>query len=151
MLWVKSNTHFARCGSYRTGEVPLGSRRKGERLTAPARLFWLSIRITMMVLDADLYFALDRWSTSSIQPQMFSPTPNQKYETFTLVNSERSDDSLGAIQWHWNQPKLNGNNFFHWSNSLFQFLFFPVQFLYPENFPATSCQSDLNQYHPPPH
>jgi len=24
VLWVKSNTHFARCGSYRTGEVPLG-------------------------------------------------------------------------------------------------------------------------------
>ena len=71
VLWVKSNTHFARCGSYRTGEVPLGSRQvKGKRLTVPTSSNWLSIRIAMMVLDADLHFALDRWSASLIQPQM---------------------------------------------------------------------------------
>jgi hypothetical protein len=69
-------THFARCGSYRTGEVPLGSRHKGERLTAPARLLWLSIRIAMMVLDADLHFALDRRSASEIQPQIYGSSNN---------------------------------------------------------------------------
>ena len=49
----KSNTHFARCGSYRTGEVPLGSRCKGNRLTVPTSANWLSIRNAMMVQDAD--------------------------------------------------------------------------------------------------
>jgi hypothetical protein len=56
----KSNTHFARCGSYRIGEDPLGSRCKGKRLTVPTSTNWFSIRIAMMVLDAELHFALDR-------------------------------------------------------------------------------------------
>lgn len=155
VLWVKSNTHFARCGSYRIGEVPLGSRHKGERLTAPARLLWLSIRIAMMVLDADLHFALDRRSASSIQPQMFGfilfLIGLNQMKNVHAVNSERSDDRLGAIQWRWNQSTLNGVIFLHRSNSLFQHLFLPEQMLICWIFPAISCHSDPNQYHPAPH
>ena len=71
----RSNTHFARCGSYRTGEVPLGdsiSEADKQRQTTN-RAYQCKLVVYTKCDDGPgrrLHFALDRRSASPIQPQI---------------------------------------------------------------------------------